>query len=384
MSASGDQYLTPDELSRFKVDVEDPDTGETRAAYEIGGEYYPLSQRFMWWHRHILPVGDGFNAQILAEIERRRNTGRSNIALVTGPAGEGKSWWSLAFAQLFDPKFRIVDVPAPPPGEDPSQVCFDRAHILHLIGNDSPLRRGQVVVIDEAQYAANIRRWYESVQVDLMESIESVRSRGLIILIVALHRSLLDKVLRNYVLNFQFHVEDWGRAVAYSIRMPRFEENPRYYRMGTLELPIPDGDLCPSNQCLRCNYLWGSNSPRRVGRNPQKRLCKTLRAIYERRKHEYVGRQSLKAKRRAEAKTQKAAGTVLNNPAVARECVALIHKKIGELGFTKYGNLNKYDLKILLERERRRVFSSRELEFLVKLHRREHPGDYPAEAGGKR
>ena len=88
----------------------------------------------------------------------------------------------------------VVKTSQPEENVDPSQVVFDRGHFLYLIGNKSPLKRGQIIMADEAQYAMGSRNWYEDLQQDLMEAVESVRSRGYIILIVALHLNMLDKI----------------------------------------------------------------------------------------------------------------------------------------------------------------------------------------------
>ena len=54
---------------------------------------------------------------------------------------------------LLDPKFNIVDTPAPNPKEDVGQVAFNRHHILFLTGPNSPLKRGQCIELDETQWS---------------------------------------------------------------------------------------------------------------------------------------------------------------------------------------------------------------------------------------
>jgi len=159
-------------------------------------------------------------------------------------------------------------------------------HLLRLIGPDSPLKRGQVIVVDEAQYVAGARRWYEEIQKDVMENIEAVRSRGYIIIIVALHLNLLDIIIRKYVLSHMIHLEERGRGTVYRLYTPRFAHDMYRYRLGTLKLGLPDAEKCASvnPDCLVCRF-----------RNE----CMTKRAIYERRKREFLNKKAKEGEEKA-------------------------------------------------------------------------------------
>lgn len=256
---------------------------------------------FLNWNGFIIPVHDLSNIKksFFDEIATRRSKNRSVIIVITGPAGEGKSYFAMRFAQIFDERFNILDIDeAPQPGKDPSQVVFEREHFLYLIGNDSPLRYGQVITADEAQYAMGSRRWYEAIQKDLMEAVESVRSRGFIIGIVALHLQLLDVIVRKFVLSYMFHVEERGRAVVYRLYTPRFETEMRKRRLGEMYLRLPDNEVCTGENCLRCRYSGVSGG--KIVEVEKK--CMSLRAIYERKKVDFVGRRSKQAQLKAEQK----------------------------------------------------------------------------------
>jgi len=231
--------------------------------------------RIMNWHSFQVVTGPGKGPFFFNEIEIRRQENRSNIIVVTGPPGEGKSYCALRLAEIFDPKFDVNE-----------QVVFERHHLLRLIGPDSPLKRGQVIVVDEAQYVAGARRWYEEIQKDVMENIEAVRSRGYIIIIVALHLNLLDIIIRKYVLSHMIHLEERGRGTVYRLYTPRFAHDMYRYRLGTLKLGLPDAEKCASvnPDCLVCRF-----------RNE----CMTKRAIYERRKREFLNKKAKEGEEKA-------------------------------------------------------------------------------------
>jgi len=297
------------------MEVESPrpeDTLIPGPQYEDTPEDYEGPTEYVNWEGYKIAINGAsrLTPEFFNEIQNRRKNNQAIIIVVTGPPGEGKSYLAQRFCQIFDPRFNIVDEEDLPDVEalvertkgrpgDPSQIVFERHHLLFLIGNDSPLKYGQCIMIDEAQYAMGSRHWYKQLQKDLMEAIESVRSRGYIILIVALHLQLLDRIIRKYVLTYMFHVEERGKAVVYRLYTPRFEKEMQKKRLGVIHLQLPDKEVCENGNCLRCNYLRGTNHKDFAGRNPKKRRCMTLRARYERRKAAFTGGRSAEAEERA-------------------------------------------------------------------------------------
>lgn len=247
------------------------------------------------WHGHKLAILNAarINTEFLNKIENRRKENRSVIIVVVGEPGEGKSWLAMRFAQIFDKDFDVLDPDeSPEPGKDPSQVVFERSNFFFLIGKDTPLKYGQVIMPDEAQYAAGSRRWYEELQIDLMEQVESVRSMGFIIVIVALHLDLLDKIIRKFVLTYMFRVSERGKAIVYRLYTPTFGDKMHQKRLGIMYLQMPDIEYCSSNRCLRCEYLNTEKDER----------CITLRAKYERKKRDFLDRRNVEAQKKEEIK----------------------------------------------------------------------------------
>jgi len=234
--------------------------------------------KIMDWNGTMVAFGPGYAPRFLDIIASRRKTGKSNILVVTGSPGEGKSWFGARLGEIFDDKF------------DPYlQIPFTREHLLWLIGENSPLKEGQVILIDEAHFGMGARRWHDSVQQDLMDQIAAVRSKGYIIIIIVLHLDMIDKIVRKFVLSFMLHMEDRGHATAYRLYTPRFQNEMHRKRIGAVRLQVPDPDLCEHPGCLRCKFLKDGT-------------CLTSRAVYERRKRTFVDDMAAQAKKRAEEK----------------------------------------------------------------------------------
>jgi hypothetical protein len=142
----------------------------------------------------------------------------------------------------------------------------------------TPLKRGQVIVIDEAQWIMGSRHWYEDIQKDLMDNMESVRSRGFVILIIALSIDVLDKIVREFILSHFCYQEDRGNFVAYRLWKPRFGGNQRSRRLGRVRVQLPDSSDCSYPTCLTCDW---------------RDVCINSRARYERKKRHFIEERSI-------------------------------------------------------------------------------------------
>lgn len=313
------------------------------------------SLKLLNWNGFGVIVGNGHNASILDEIQHRRKDIKQNMILICGAPGEGKSYFALRLAQIFDTKFNPQ-----------LQIVFERTHLLWLLSAKSPLAMGQVILIDEAQFIAGARRWYEEIQKDIMEHIEAIRSRGFIIIVVALHINLLDKVIRQYVLSEMMSMSSRGRAQVYELWTPTFSDKLFKRKVGRLALQLPDIEKCEYPNCLICKF--------------QDR-CMTLRAVYERLKKQFLGKMSAESRHRAELKDQKKYIDIND----------LLTKTIAcskDFAYAKNGIVEVESVKMILEKQYSLVLGDAEVRRIVKRGLILHPSIFQKpkevkENGGK-
>ena len=226
--------------------------------------------------------GGNCDTKIMDELYRRRNNNESIVITVTGPPGSGKTYFGIRLGQKLDSKFHINDLPTPPPNEDDSHVAFSRDHLAYLTGKKSPFERDQVVILDESHFGVGARSWQDSDQQEVTNYLASIRSKGFVLILIVLHTDMVDKLLRNFVINYEMSMNKRGRALVYRRFYPPQGHKVWRNRLGPLEMLLPDEGLCNFRSCLRCDYLH----------KPEGKRCMTIRAIYERRKKEFLDSRS--------------------------------------------------------------------------------------------
>jgi len=255
---------------------------------------YSGPNRWINWHKRRFEVGIGCSPFFLREIERRKNNIEACIIGVFGGAGRGKTYAALRLAEIIDKKF------------DPTiQIAFGSEAFLYLIGPDSPLKMGQVIIVDESQFAAGSRNWYQEIQKDLMAHLEAVRSKGYIIFIIALNIATLDVIARNYTLTHMIYMKRRGIGVVYRFYSSPFGKEPYKNRLGIINMKLPGIGKCKHLSCLRCPYSG-------ISQRNSAQLCMNLRTRYERRKKEYLAEIAKASKEKRTTKEEKAKGIDYN------------------------------------------------------------------------
>ena len=261
---------------------------------------YRGNLKWMNWHGFYVKVGPGYTPFFFNEIERIRTNIEACIIATTGKGGSGKTYFVLRMAEILDPKF------------DPDiQVPFGSDELMKLIGDNSPLKMGQVIIIDESQFGMSSRDWYNDMQKDVMKQIEAIRSKGLIIFIVALNMKTLDVIARNYVMTHLVHMRRRGEGIIYRFYMPAFAQEPYKAKLGTVRLNMPGYEGCQHPTCLRCRYS-GLRKPKWTRRGhwaeDGETICMNIRARYERKKKAYLEAESQKSEAKKTQKQEKAEG----------------------------------------------------------------------------
>lgn len=258
---------------------------------EQGDNRVPLPEEYKYleeygfrcyrYGRHVFLVGPGFNMNIIDEFLRKIKNQESLVIAITGPPGSGKTYLGITLAQILDPLFQCTDIPPPPPTEDTGQITFERDHILYLSGENSPLKRGQVILPDETHFGIGARGWANKKQQEVTNYVAAIRSKGFVLILIVLHTQMIDKMLRDFVVNYEIHVTKRGEGVVYRRWFPPFGNEMYKTRLGKICLPLPDDDQCSYPSCLGCK---------------EQKNCPTIRAVYERRKEHFLNHVSKKEK----------------------------------------------------------------------------------------
>ena len=229
-------------------------------------------------------------------LRSRVNKKKPCNIVVTGEPGDGKSYIAIDLARVLEGKTK----PAKSNkwrGNDRFnlwQVVYTYQEFMKLI-NKKNFKMGKVIVFDEPSYAISKRDWYKDLNKALVQTIESFRFKVHPLIIPVLNKSLLDKTIRNYLLQFQVTMFDRGKAIVY--RLSADQHSERIYRTTICELRYGmfDSDQCVRDTCLDCKKIP---------------TCQIFRARYERKKA------SVQDKRYADAldlSIRKEASNISNN-----------------------------------------------------------------------
>ncbi len=126
------------------------------------------------------PADDGsFCDYIRSRIKKNKNF----LACITGQTGSGKSYSALRIAQLLDKDFNI------------SRVCFNPKGFMGVL-NAQGLRKGNVLVFDEAGVGMSSRNWQSLSNKLLNYCLQTFRHMNLIVLFTAPDFAFVDSATR--------------------------------------------------------------------------------------------------------------------------------------------------------------------------------------------
>ncbi len=122
-------------------------------------------------------------------IKQRIRQNKNFVCLISGQTGSGKSWTALAIAEMLDPDFKI------------NQVIFRGTELLSLI-NSGKLKRGSVIIWDEAGIDLGNRAWQSATNKLLNFLFQTFRHKGYILFFTTPYSDFVDKLTRRL-----FHCE---------------------------------------------------------------------------------------------------------------------------------------------------------------------------------
>jgi len=191
--------------------------------------------------------------------------------------------------------------------------------------------RGLPIEFDEPSYAMSKREWYKQLNQALVKTMESFRYKVHPLFIPVINKSLLDKTVRNYLLQYQIVVRDRGKAVVYRLSPSPFQDKTYQSFFCTLQYPIFDRHLCNKDSCLGCRALTRSENP-----------CDLFRADYERKKDDIQSE-------RYEGDLEEAQAQEALRLTNAR--IATIVEPLIETCLNKRGGINVHSLRAALEED---------------------------------
>jgi hypothetical protein len=191
-----------------------------------------------------------FTNEMLERVHRKK---ACNV-IVVGEAGIWKSYCAAQICRHIYPRFKV------------EHIVYHYSNYYELILNKR-FKIGAPIMIDEPQDVMDHRDWFEDVQKALIKSITSIRFLGHPLVIAIINPSLIDKTIRDYLVQYQVECIDRGFARVFRLS-PSLKEDKTYYNhICDLRYGLMDNDLCDRDSCLDC---------------PKEETCQIFRAKYER------------------------------------------------------------------------------------------------------
>ena len=236
-------------------------------------------------------------------LSHRIHSKMATNVVFTGEPGIGKSYMAMDVARLLEGK--TAD------GKDRftvDQIVFTFSGFMELV---TRLKSGKIIVFDEPSYAIGKREWYKELNQALTKTIESFRFKIHPLFIPVVNKSLLDKTIRDYLIQYQVNVFARGKAIVYKLAPSQFKDKTYHEFFCELHYRMFDLDECKKtngqearDSCLGCDTVM---------------TCQVFRAQYERKKAEIQDSRYEVAKEQAERVESKLLG-ILELETLANKC----------------------------------------------------------------
>lgn len=208
-------------------------------------EGYEGPLKWIKFRGHILPYNAalGVTLKWFNHIQGRTTKKLSTKIIIVGEAGISKTCTALGIGQFFDRRFSV------------KQVIFGHRDYMELT---LKLRAGRWIVLDEPSYVLGKREWYNELNKILVQTIESDRYRVHPLLIPIISKDLLDKTLREHLIQFMIIMLDLGYGEIYRLTRDHFNDKVLYHHVCALKVFTLKRNLineCERTTCLGCSQL---------------------------------------------------------------------------------------------------------------------------------
>lgn len=226
---------------------------------------------------HSIPLGVTYS--IYQEWRWRIRTKRPIRIAVVGGAGSGKTMMAVYIARVIEGMN--------PDGTDRftvDQVTFERDEYIELQKN---LGQGRVILAEETAYTFSGRGWYEKGQKEGIKIVETSRYLNNPLIFPVVNRNLLDKIIREYYINYIVEMIDRGVGKVFYTWHPQFTSYEKRKSKGTIYAALPGVEWArckdkkgkPRDTCLFCPELYDKKT-----RRHNKDCNRNIWAQYERKR----------------------------------------------------------------------------------------------------
>lgn len=196
-----------------------------------------------------LGIGQYFSSQITTRINKQKPC---NVVF-TGEAGISKTYTAIGFARFLQPSFSI------------EQVAFTYTEFMQLM---ITLPQGAIIVMDEPEYVAGHREWYKEQNQALVSTMRSGRFKVHPVFVPIINKRLLDKVIRENLLQYLVVMEDRGEGTVYLMSPSHFTDETYTKYLCQIRIEMLDVSMCEKTWCFDCKSF-------------KDKSCQLLRAQYE-------------------------------------------------------------------------------------------------------
>lgn len=194
-------------------------------------------------------IGQYFSNLVLSRIHKQKPAN----TIFTGEAGISKTYCAISFARFLQPDFNI------------EQVAMTHAEVMRLM---LKLSEGDIIVMDEPSYTIGHREWYKAQNQALVATLRSGRFKVHPLFLPVINKSLLDKVVREHLIQYQIIFRDRGEGTVYKIQPSHFSEEVYTKFLCRIYIEMLDVNKCQEPWCFKC-------------RDFKDESCQLLRAQYE-------------------------------------------------------------------------------------------------------
>ena len=207
-------------------------------------------------------------------VTRSINEKRACNVVFTGHAGVGKSYLAINVARTIEGRYKTEE------GKwkdrfTIDQVVFTFSDFMKLV---TDLKMGKIIMFDEPSYSLSKREWFKDANKILCKTIESMRFKIHPLFLCIINKSLLDKSIRDHLIQYQVNVVNRGRANVYKLNPSQFQDKMFHGTFCQLHHGLLDKDECAHTRggswrssCLGCKFI---------------ETCMVFRAQYERKKRD--------------------------------------------------------------------------------------------------